>query len=99
MSAEELHALERAFLALPSLVVGGGERPERVMLEASFGPNFTPARANGYTHGLRVLFPDKEALALYATHPAHVAFVHMLPLDTDSSADPPVLAVDWLRSA
>jgi len=39
--------------------------------ELTLGENFTD-RANGYTHGLVVVFEDKAALEVYATHPRHV---------------------------
>ncbi len=46
----------------------------------SIGANFTD-RANGYTHGLLVLFPDKAALATYINHPNHVAVATALRKD------------------
>lgn len=36
------------------------------------GDNFSPARAQGYTHVLVETFTDCDALAAYATHPDHV---------------------------
>jgi hypothetical protein len=38
----------------------------------TIGANFTD-RANGFTHGLLVVLPDKAALETYITHPDHVA--------------------------
>ncbi|MDQ6858332.1 MAG: Dabb family protein [Chloroflexota bacterium] len=36
------------------------------------GENFSPARAQGYTHVLVETFTDRDALAAYAAHPDHV---------------------------
>lgn len=42
--------------------------------ELTCGGNFS-ARSKGYTHGLYVRFPDKEALDAYQVHPKHQAAV------------------------
>jgi hypothetical protein len=42
------------------------------VLALSCGTNFCE-RAQGYTHGLVVRFPDKAALDAYQDHPKHVA--------------------------
>ncbi len=42
--------------------------------EISVGVNFTE-RSKGFTHGLLVKLPSKEALPVYADHPAHLAVV------------------------
>ena len=47
------------------------------VLELTLGENFTD-RANGCTHGLLVVLADKEALAVYAAHPNHVAVASAL---------------------
>lgn len=44
------------------------------------GENFTD-RAGGATHGLIVVLPDREALATYANHPAHLAVAGPLKED------------------
>jgi hypothetical protein len=36
------------------------------------GENQSPARAQGYTHILVETFDDRDGLAAYASHPAHV---------------------------
>jgi hypothetical protein len=36
------------------------------------GENVSPARAQGYTHVLFETFDDRDALAAYASHPAHL---------------------------
>ena len=36
------------------------------------GENVSPARAQGYTHVLIESFDDRDGLAAYASHPAHV---------------------------
>ena len=56
--------------------------------DLTLGANFTD-RANGYTHGLSVLLPDKAALKAYAVHPAHVEVVTALRRDAD------ILALDY----
>lgn len=40
------------------------------ILDLSVGENFTD-RAQGFTHGLVVRFPNKAALEVYGPHPAH----------------------------
>jgi hypothetical protein len=40
------------------------------VLGLSVGENFSE-RAQGFTHGLVVRFPDKAALEVYGPHPAH----------------------------
>jgi hypothetical protein len=40
------------------------------ILDLSVGENFSD-RAQGFTHGLVVRFPDKAALDVYGPHPAH----------------------------
>ncbi|KAJ3137638.1 hypothetical protein HK100_000550 [Physocladia obscura] len=47
-----------------------------------FGETFTTERARGYTHQLVAEFESREALQIYATHPAHLAFIttHLKPL-------------------
>jgi len=52
-----VRALERAVPSLRSLEVG---------------ENVSPARAQGYTHVLLETFDDRDGLAAYASHPAHV---------------------------
>lgn len=47
------------------------------ILELSCGTNITPERGKGFTLALRVLFPDRQALAQYGPHPNHQA---VLPL-------------------
>jgi hypothetical protein len=42
------------------------------ILSLSCGTNFCE-RAQGYTHGLLVRFPNKAALETYQDHPKHVA--------------------------
>ena len=46
-------------------------------LELMLGTNFTE-RARGFTHGMMVLLTDRDALAAYAVHPAHVAVASRL---------------------
>lgn len=36
------------------------------------GENISPARAQGYTHVLHETFDDRDGLAAYASHPAHL---------------------------
>ena len=52
------------------------------------GENFTE-RAAGYTHGLIVKLPDRDALGVYAAHPAHVAVAEKLRADAE------LLAMDF----
>jgi hypothetical protein len=42
------------------------------------GENFSPARAQGYTHVLLETFDDRDGLAAYATHADHVPVVARL---------------------
>ncbi|MBW3622636.1 MAG: Dabb family protein [Armatimonadetes bacterium] len=44
------------------------------ILYLSCGTNFSE-RAQGYTHGLVVRFPDRDALQAYQVHPLHQAAV------------------------
>jgi len=46
------------------------------------GTNFTD-RARGYTHGLIVRLPDRDALTTYADHPEHVKVAAPLKEDAD----------------
>jgi hypothetical protein len=50
------------------------------ILHLSVGANFTD-RAQGFTHGLLVTLESKEALAIYAPHPEHVAVASPLRED------------------
>ena len=54
---------------------------ERVVV----GENFTD-RAQGFTHGLLVRLTDRQALATYQDHPAHVAVAAPLKEDADLMA-------------
>jgi len=42
------------------------------------GENVSPERAHGYTHVLLETFDDRDGLAAYATHAAHVPVVTRL---------------------
>ena len=42
------------------------------------GENISPARAQGYTHVLLETFDDRDGLAAYASHPAHVPILARL---------------------
>jgi stress responsive alpha/beta barrel protein len=53
------------------------------------GENVSPARAQGYTHVLLETFDDREGLAAYASHPAHLPVLARL---RDAAAQ--LLAVD-----
>jgi hypothetical protein len=79
---QKLEAMLDALLALKGKIPG--------MLQASAGVNFC-ARAQGYTHGFVVRFPDRAALEAYQPHPAHqeVIATHVRP-NTDG-----VLAMDY----
>jgi len=55
----------------------------------SAGPNFTD-RADGMTHGLLVTLESKEALKIYAQHPAHLAAAG--PMKADASK---LMAMDY----
>ena len=59
---EALEAMLKALAALKNTIPG--------LLQISTGVNFS-ARAQGYTHGLVVRFPDRAALDAYQVHPAH----------------------------
>lgn len=41
------------------------------ILSLTAGKTFTPERGQGFSVGLVVRFPDKEALAIYGPHPNH----------------------------
>ena len=58
------------------------------ILELTIGTNFTE-RARGFTHGMMVLLTDRDALAAYAVHPAHVAVASRLVKDGE------VMALDF----
>lgn len=60
------------------------------ILDLSAGENFSE-RAQGFTHGLVVRFPDKAALEVYGPHPAHqhVVQTYISPVCAD------VLVVDY----
>jgi hypothetical protein len=58
------------------------------ILDLSLGANFTD-RAQGCTHGLSVILPDRAALAAYLPHPAHVPVAQALRQDAE------VLALDY----
>ncbi len=74
--AEHLGALA----ALPTVV--------SCIEELTIGENFTD-RANGFTHGMIVTLPDRDALPLYANHPKHVEVAGAL------RADASILAMDY----
>jgi hypothetical protein len=61
------------------------------LIEISFGKNISPARAQGYTHGLRARLENKDVLPIYASHETHQKFVSVRqPLDKG-----PVICLDW----
>lgn len=55
------------------------------IMEIKAGENFTD-RANGFKHGLSVTLESKEALEIYAGHPAHVAVATALKRDAELMA-------------
>ena len=63
---EEIEAMLARLRRLPEEVPG--------ILYLSCGENFSD-RAQGYTHGLVVRFPDRAALDAYQVHPKHQAAV------------------------
>jgi hypothetical protein len=67
--------IERHMEACRSLV---GRVPAVINLEC--GANFTD-RAGGFTHGIIVSLPDREALAAYLEHPAHLPIGEALKAD------------------
>ena len=48
----------------------------------ALGENFTN-RARGFTHGLLVTLPDRQALQTYLDHPEHLAVAKPLKQDAD----------------
>ena len=82
----EWNDLHAAFMALKFKIDG--------IQSLSFGQNISPDRAQGFTHAIRVAFNGETNLKAYATHPEHVAFVSMLPLDREGDRAP-VAALDW----
>ena len=78
----QAEAMLRHLLDLQSRIPG--------IVHASAGVNFS-TRSQGYTHGFVVRFTDRDALARYQTHPAHVAVVeqYVKPLSEG------VLALDY----
>lgn len=55
------------------------------ILALKAGENFFP-RSGGFTHGLSVTFPSRDALKLYADHPEHVAVAGPLRQDAELRA-------------
>jgi hypothetical protein len=58
------------------------------ILDLTLGRNFTD-RANGCTHGLSVILPDRAALSAYITHPVHVEVAGAVRQDAE------ILALDY----
>jgi len=58
------------------------------------GENRSPARAHGYTHVLVETFDDRDGLAAYGSHPAHLPV-----LDRMRAATAQLLAVDLEAAA
>jgi hypothetical protein len=60
------------------------------VVSVSMGPNYSE-RSQGFTHGIVVRFNDKEGLAAYQPHPAHLKVVEedIKPIVDD------ILAVDY----
>lgn len=55
------------------------------VLELSVGENFTD-RSGGFTHGLLVRLPSRDALQGYLEHPEHVAVAGPLKADAELRA-------------
>jgi hypothetical protein len=51
-----------------------------VVMDLQCGPNFTD-RAGGFTHGIVVTLPSREAISDYLEHPEHVKVVEPLGED------------------
>jgi hypothetical protein len=62
------------------------------ILALSCGANFSE-RSQGYTHGLYVRFPDRDALQTYQVHPRHRAAVEEAVLPTVEPGG--ILALDY----
>ena len=58
------------------------------IIDFTLGENFTD-RAQGFTHGISVILPDKEALQNYVIHPEHVGVAKALKNDAE------VMALDY----
>ncbi|KAI8610489.1 stress responsive A/B barrel domain-containing protein [Chytriomyces sp. MP71] len=65
---DELRAASDALMALAASIAA--------VKSVRFGATFTTDRARGYTHQLVVELETKDDLAVYATHPAHVAVIN-----------------------
>ena len=76
--------------AIEEHLAGLRSLPDHVpgILSLKLGSNFTE-RARGFTHGMMVLLTDRDALAAYAVHPAHVAVASRLVKDGE------VMALDF----
>eukprot|EP01111_Echinosteliopsis_oligospora_P007062 TRINITY_DN2163_c0_g1_i2.p1 TRINITY_DN2163_c0_g1~~TRINITY_DN2163_c0_g1_i2.p1 ORF type:complete len:110 (-),score=16.01 TRINITY_DN2163_c0_g1_i2:211-507(-) len=77
---KELHAFAMSFKhTIPGIV------------DVHFGPTIRSDRAQGYTHGYRVLMKDEATLDLYGPHPEHLKFKELLgPLVEDKP-----IVLDW----
>jgi len=73
--------------AIEEHLAGLRSLPDHVpgILGLTLGSNFTE-RARGFTHGVMVLLTDRDALAAYAVHPAHVAVASRLVKDAEIMA-------------
>ena len=89
MSTDDFQKLKAQFMALKDQVPN--------ILELSIGCNITSGRDLGYTHALRVLFPDEASMKAYAVHPKHQEFVKVLSFDKSRTDLPPSACIDWIR--
>jgi len=87
MRFDESLGAQRVRMHLDALVALKGQVPG--IVDISAGENFTD-RADGMTHGLLVTLESKEALKVYAEHPAHLAAAG--PMKADASK---LLAMDF----
>jgi hypothetical protein len=72
-------------------IIGGIREGIDGVLDISIGRSFTTERASGYTHGLRVLFDNKDRLPHYAAHEAHQK---LIAFNKGKHRAPP-MALDW----